>query len=211
MPNTAARRQRQAEVRRSSILSAAARVIGEKGYAGATTKEIAAMAEISEGTIYRYFRSKHELLIGIVADLVPRLVEQVLRYDEVGDVEQQLVGAFERLLSTVCERRDVLRVLAGEAWRSEEILQLWVVGAAGRDLPGRVQRVLEGFVSSGQLRPLDTALGARLLLFSGLGVVLPIIRGIWPVPSATERHDLALSLANLLMHGMAAVPNPVRG
>lgn len=65
-----ARRQRRVTARRAQILDAAAQVFAEKGFARATTKEIAAAADVSEGTIYNYFASKDELLLGIMGRMV---------------------------------------------------------------------------------------------------------------------------------------------
>ena len=47
--------------RRTQILEAAAAVFAEKGFHKATTKEIARVAGISEGTIYNYFAQKRDL------------------------------------------------------------------------------------------------------------------------------------------------------
>ena len=52
---------------RSQLLDAAAAVFVERGYAGATTKEIAGRAGVSEGTIYRHFADKRELFGAVFA------------------------------------------------------------------------------------------------------------------------------------------------
>ncbi|MBU4556283.1 MAG: TetR/AcrR family transcriptional regulator [Actinobacteria bacterium] len=49
------------EATRQRLLDAAAAVFSERGYARATTKEIARAAAVSEGTIYRHFADKKEL------------------------------------------------------------------------------------------------------------------------------------------------------
>ena len=75
MLESLARRQKQAEERRKQILAAAARVFSRKGYDRATTKEIAAEAQISEGTIYNYFQNK----IDLIATLLENNVKSVLK------------------------------------------------------------------------------------------------------------------------------------
>lgn len=52
------------EARRQSILEAATRVFSHKGIAAATMAEIASVAGISPGAIYRYFENKDELARG---------------------------------------------------------------------------------------------------------------------------------------------------
>ena len=53
---------------RQQLLDTAAAVFAERGYAGATTKEIAKAAGVSEGTIYRHFADKRELFGAVFAD-----------------------------------------------------------------------------------------------------------------------------------------------
>lgn len=53
-------------LRRTQILDAATNVSAEKGFHGATIKDIAVHAGIADGTIYNYFANKNALLIGIL-------------------------------------------------------------------------------------------------------------------------------------------------
>lgn len=54
------------EQRRLAILEAAREVFCEKGYEHAAVAEIAARVGVVEGTVYRYFESKHELLMQVL-------------------------------------------------------------------------------------------------------------------------------------------------
>src|SRR5687767_13513833 len=62
------------EVRREQLLDAAARVFLAKGLAQATVADIAEAAGVGKGTIYLYFTSKTELLSGLRARYVERLL-----------------------------------------------------------------------------------------------------------------------------------------
>lgn len=53
---------RYMEERRQDILDAARRVFVEKGYDNATMNDIAAAADVSAGSIYRYFENKRDLI-----------------------------------------------------------------------------------------------------------------------------------------------------
>ena len=52
----------------SDILLAAKEVIDTKGYEGVTMAEIAEKADIVEGTVYRYFKNKDDLLLRVAED-----------------------------------------------------------------------------------------------------------------------------------------------
>jgi TetR/AcrR family transcriptional regulator, fatty acid metabolism regulator protein len=70
MSASASRRRRRERLPRdervADIMQAARAVFCEKGYEAASTAEIAAKAGVVEGTLYRYFSSKRELLIKVV-------------------------------------------------------------------------------------------------------------------------------------------------
>ncbi len=57
---------RLAAVRRDHILDAATRVFADKGYNGATVREVAREAGLADGTLYNYFDNKEALLFGIL-------------------------------------------------------------------------------------------------------------------------------------------------
>lgn len=61
-------RRPSGEARESAIIAAATAVYLESGYAGAKMSEIAKRAGIAEGTLYLYFRNKHALMLGVVAE-----------------------------------------------------------------------------------------------------------------------------------------------
>jgi AcrR family transcriptional regulator len=50
-----------------AILEAATRVFGERGYAGATTNDIAELAGVSIGSLYQYFPNKDALIVALQA------------------------------------------------------------------------------------------------------------------------------------------------
>ncbi len=55
------------EQREAAIMEAALRVFADKGYEDAAMSEIAALAGVVEGTIYKYFDSKQDLLFRVMA------------------------------------------------------------------------------------------------------------------------------------------------
>jgi AcrR family transcriptional regulator len=74
-----------------SIVEAAIEIFAERGYNGTATKDIAARAGVAEGTIFRYFPTKKELLIGAVAPLMMRALTPVLKRS----VERVLTAEYE--------------------------------------------------------------------------------------------------------------------
>ncbi|MBL6902246.1 MAG: TetR/AcrR family transcriptional regulator [Luminiphilus sp.] len=54
------------EAREEAILVAATAVLGESGVDGARMAEIARRADVAEGTVYLYYKNKHDLLEAVV-------------------------------------------------------------------------------------------------------------------------------------------------
>lgn len=65
---------RSRETRRL-ILEAAARVLREKGLAGASTREIAREAGVADGTLYVHFRDRVDLFMALIQEHLPAFVE----------------------------------------------------------------------------------------------------------------------------------------
>lgn len=60
--------------KQKKILIAAIESFSEKGYAATSTSEIAKKAGVAEGTIFRHYKTKKELLLGIVAPMMAKLL-----------------------------------------------------------------------------------------------------------------------------------------
>jgi TetR/AcrR family transcriptional repressor of mexJK operon len=60
--------QARSREKRAEILKAAARLFGERGYAGTTSDDIAQAAGVSVGTFYNYFRNKRQVLVTLVIE-----------------------------------------------------------------------------------------------------------------------------------------------
>jgi len=69
------------------ILRAAESVFAEKGYIQATISEIAKIANVSEGTIYEYFKNKDDLLFSIPEQ---RFQEHIAKLDEIFELKTPL-------------------------------------------------------------------------------------------------------------------------
>ncbi len=73
-----------AEARRGQILAAAITLFTRRGFARTTTKEIAAEAGVAEGTIYKYFASKQDLLFSFLEAQAIQPLQHLLSVQEGG-------------------------------------------------------------------------------------------------------------------------------
>lgn len=76
MPTGSAPRKRlPAEARRRQLLDVAAALFADRGYARATTAEIARAAGVTEPVIYRHFESKRDLFVALVEQTAEQTLE----------------------------------------------------------------------------------------------------------------------------------------
>lgn len=200
-------RQMVIEARRAQILSAAAGVFSEKGFLGATIREIAERAGVAEGTLYNYFGSKREIMLAVADETEIPLLFSLLEQADLGD-RAGMVAVMERALDLSEERLPFVRAMLSEAWVDDEILAGKVIERL-RLIQQALADYIERHVAAGIFRPLDSKVGARLLLGMFGALILPAFRGVEPLPSAEERHVLAETIVDVLLDGIL-VPG-VRG
>lgn len=62
---------------KKKTLSAAIELFSRQGYNGTSTAQIAEKAGISQATIFKYFKTKEELLSEIIEPLIPELKKRI--------------------------------------------------------------------------------------------------------------------------------------
>ncbi len=72
-------RREKVESRETAILSAAQKIFAARGYGKTTTAEIAAAADVAEGTLYLYYKNKEALGRAVLADFYRRVTENARR------------------------------------------------------------------------------------------------------------------------------------
>lgn len=84
--------QSRIEERRRQILDAAATVFRRHGYPRARTRDIAAEAGVSEGTLYNYYASKREILLALAQRIIDDTTPGLLAHLGDGRPEDWLTG-----------------------------------------------------------------------------------------------------------------------
>jgi len=82
---TRARREREKEERRQSILRAAREVFFKHGFHRATVDDVAERAEVSKGTVYLYFESKETILAHLLLEGLDELIAELERAYAAGE------------------------------------------------------------------------------------------------------------------------------
>ncbi|MBN1976983.1 MAG: TetR/AcrR family transcriptional regulator [Anaerolineae bacterium] len=206
------RRERRAAARRNQILDAAAEVFAEKGFARATTKEIADRADISEGTIYNYFQAKEDLLIDIVGRLAesqslalvikPDMIEQVLAVPP----RDFLNAMFHMRHAFVLENNHLpmLQAVTAEVLVNQEFAARYyrellepAMGVLAQHLQARIAR--------GEVRPVDAPLVARFLFAFELGLLGFYVLGDPLIQAEWQSDTLLEAMVDFFLNGLGDV------
>lgn len=193
--------------KQKKIIVAAIESFSEKGYAATSTNEIAKKAGVAEGTIFRHYKTKKELLMSIVAPLMAKMIGPfvVNDFNKVLDREYDRVEDFLR--ATIENRRAVLikllpvvKIMLQEIPFQPELREQFLEQIA-KKIFDRVSGIIKSYQEKGQLIEMPPESLARLAITNILGylftryVLFP--DSPWDDELETER------TVQFIMHGLA--------
>lgn len=168
------------EFRRAEILDAARKVCAAHGYHEMTVDEIAQAAGIAKGTVYLYFRSKHEIYWAMIEKVLAVLHEQVREeLARPGSIEERVrrfvatkMGYFERHQDLLRLYYNEVNSMAARPARSREQFDRHYL-----EQVGLLQSALDEAISRGVLRQMRSDMAALSIFEVTRGAVLHRTRG----------------------------------
>jgi TetR/AcrR family transcriptional repressor of mexJK operon len=163
--------------KRQAILYAARDLFLQKGYAGASMDEVAALAEVSKVTIYKHFSDKHTLFVAVVTDAIDDAkAESQSLVDQLGassDIELDLRDFARRHVALVTQPHliQMRRMIIAEARRFPDLARAWHRIGPERGHATLASQI-DKLVARGQLQVADSLLAAQLLNYLILSVPL---------------------------------------
>ncbi len=193
--------------RREEILTAALTVFSEKGYSASTTSEVAKMAGVAEGTIFRYFKTKKELLSAIVKRFVATVsgtmilsgIEKIILESKDKDLRTFIKEILKDRLKLIHQVAPVFQVVMTEALYHPEIRIALYENVYKQSLeiiqPVFARMEASGFFRKGLSK--DTLL--RTMLGSFAGLILQFVMTDMTQEKFEEETDRTI---DLLFYGM---------
>jgi AcrR family transcriptional regulator len=190
----------RAELTRERILSAAAHVFTEYGYAAGTTNRIAERARCSIGSLYQYFPNKDAIL----GELLTRhLDDGVAGQAPLGDGSEQ-VGLDEvvrtMVRAAIANHRDdprLLRLLIEEAPMGDDVLR-----RIEEHQRARVDALQRFLVRHDEVRISDTDAAARILTM----MVEIVVHALSATPDRLDDHRLENELTAMITRYLGGAP-----
>jgi AcrR family transcriptional regulator len=161
--------------KQKKIIVAAIESFSEKGYAATSTSEIAKKAGVAEGTIFRHYKTKKELLVSIVAPLMTKLIGPIIVNDFHKVLDHPYENAEAFLRATIENRRaiiqkllPVIKIMIQEIPFQPELKEQFIERIAKKTFD-RILIVIKDYQDKGQLIEMPPASMARFAVTSIFG------------------------------------------
>jgi len=203
---TPKRKRLGAEERREMIARAALTLFAERGYERTTTKEIARAAGISEGTIFKYFPTKHDLLLAFFDREVFAPLAEIFKLEEPIDDYRVLRAFITDRFRLWHRHRNLMKVIIGEALFNREMVSH--LNRLTAPALGILQDYFRRRIRDGAFREVDVdvvgqALVSYLLTYFFRWVLLET-----DVENETARMAVVDELTGLFLYGVTKRPEP---
>lgn len=161
--------------KQKQIIVAAIESFSEKGYSATSTSEIAKRAGVAEGTIFRHYKTKKDLLYSIVTPLLSKFIAPFIVKDFNKVLDQQYEHVEDFLRATIENRREVIikvlpvfKIVVQEIPFQPELREQFQELIA-KKLFDRVSRVIQQYQKEGQLIEMQPESIARFAITTILG------------------------------------------
>ncbi len=194
-----------------SILQAAIEVFSEKGFSATATSEIAQKAQVAEGTIFRYYKTKKELLLAIVGPTMSRMIAPfVLRnFNGVLDVpfdsyEEFLRAFIVNRLEFARKNFKIIKIVIQEIPFQPALREQFMENVLSKVLE-RVVAITEHFKEKGQLIDVPTPAILRFTISSAVGYLLTRLL-LQPEKDWNDEEEINLTV-RFILHGIGGSPS----
>lgn len=144
-------------VKQKKIVDAASKLFAEKGYSNTATSEIAKLAEVSEGTIFKHYGTKDKLLLSLIVpylkEFIPSLADEAFSEslnDSVTTFEEFLRAFLKNRIQFLSGNMEIFQIVVKEMIYTKklknELLPLFYENGASR-----LHKVVELFQERGEL------------------------------------------------------------
>jgi AcrR family transcriptional regulator len=195
--------------KQQKILEAALEIFAEKGFSATSTNEIAKKAGVAEGTIFRHYKTKKDLLLSIVAPTMAKLIAPFI----IRDINKVLNTKYERyedfLKAMILNRQAFLkenmtafRILIQEIPFHPELKDQFKEHV-GNKIVQRFQELVEYYKEKGQILDLPTEAVIRFTASSVFGFLL-IRHLILPEADWDNEKEIEMTI-KMIMNGISTI------
>lgn len=194
--------------RQWQILNAAIKVFAEKGYGSSRTSEIAKEAEVAEGTIFRYYKTKKDLLMGLIIPFATKFIRPLVLQSLIKIAENKEDKSIDEVLrAVIVDRIDLVRknvplikTILIEASYKPELLEILKEEVISKGIPV-IAKLIGNYAEKGEIRDVEPVFILRSIVSIIGGYIF--LSSIFPEYFAGEGDKKeADKLADVLLNGI---------
>ncbi|WP_042199019.1 TetR/AcrR family transcriptional regulator [Paenibacillus camerounensis] len=189
-----------------SILEAAVEIFSDKGFSAASTSEIAQKAGVAEGTIFRYYKTKKDLLLSIVGPAMSQMIAPFVMRNFKGVLDMPFESYEAFLRAFIVNRLDfarknfkIIRILVQEIPFQPALREQFAENVLGQVLE-RVTSITEHFKAKGEIMDAPTPAIIRFTISSVIGYLLARLL-LMPEKDWDDEEEISL-LISFMLHGI---------
>jgi AcrR family transcriptional regulator len=194
--------------RQWDILDAATKIFSEKGFYGGRTSDIAKEANIAEGTIFRYFKTKKDLLVGLLMPLIIKFfrplmfksIEKIMDNENNETVNVVLKNIMMDRVTLIKKNAPLIKTVMVESIYHPELLTPLQKEIAPKFIP-IIDAFFKDNIEKGNLRDIDPRLMARSLisLIAGFSILSSSFPDIFTTDGDEKEVD---KIVDILINGI---------
>jgi AcrR family transcriptional regulator len=194
--------------RQWQIIDAAIKIFSEKGFEGSRTSDIAREAEIAEGTIFRYYKTKKDLLLGLLFPMLTKFfkpmlvlsVQNIMNNEDDRPIDEVITRILLDRLELVRKNLPLVKTILIESFYHPELLKPIREDIIPKLIPF-IDKFAEDNTAMGRFRDIDPRVVGRTMLSLLIGYV--VLTSAFPDIFASEEDEVEMKrLADLLLHGI---------
>lgn len=188
------------EQTRLDILSWAEKLFVSQGYNATSLTELADAVGIGRTTLYEYFKDKEEILVSLVEETIPQLVDEMIgAIPNDLSFEERLGELLLASLHFVSDDRNLGTLIMREVPKLSPDAQGKVRQAHAR-IEEEIVDVCRRAIEAGQFRDLDPSTAGRIASAMTMCAARTLLREDEPKQRV---HEMGDSLLTVLLHGLS--------
>ncbi len=195
--------------RRAQILDAAQQVFAQKGFEGASIKDLAKAADVSPGLLYWYFKDKTHLLVSLLTERIETAFGQLPDAVSFNLPPEQFLPRFARFYISLFEQpmnAALFKVVIANTQSFPSAIREVQSGVVNRILD-LIRHYFQTQIDAGRMRPCDIDMATRT--FMGSIVAFRLLRHVLQDEQARELSvDRAVNgITDIVLHGILTEPS----
>lgn len=189
---------------KKKVMRAAAKLFSKRGFNGTSTLDIAEMAGVSQATIFKYFKTKEELLTRIIIPILPQIFNdfypRLIQYQKLDEIIEFVI---QDRLNFISNNQIILKIIFQEALINESFRLEIMNRMMSYDIGSQMINFLDYVKKKNPQMNQELSHVEILRIFTGPILAYYSQRFILGINSMDEEHDLHLIkqqiITNLLL------------